>query len=149
MPQIEVTFEIDPNGIISVNAVDKETGKIESIKIINTNRNSYEEIDRMIIESEEYYEKDLELKKTAEARIKFLLPALKLGSLTWIQSQARSGRDFVAELEDKLSRGPFSKEGEEFEVLAWLGEYGRQESEALDYEARGGELTKFVSAITS
>lgn len=53
-PQIEVTFEIDANGITKVSAADKATGKSESIVITNgKGRLSEEEIDRMIKEAEE------------------------------------------------------------------------------------------------
>lgn len=53
-PQIEVTFEIDANGIMKVSAADKATGKSESIVITNEKgRLSEEEIERMIKEAEE------------------------------------------------------------------------------------------------
>lgn len=56
-PQIEVTFEIDANGILNVAAVDKGTGKSEKITITNDKgRLSQEEIDRMVQEAEEFAE---------------------------------------------------------------------------------------------
>jgi molecular chaperone DnaK (HSP70) len=55
--QIEVTFEIDANGILNVAAVDKGTGKSEKITITNDKgRLSQEEIDRMVQEAEEFAE---------------------------------------------------------------------------------------------
>ncbi|KAJ9114174.1 hypothetical protein QFC20_001690 [Naganishia adeliensis] len=67
-PQIEVTFEIDANGITKVSAADKATGKSESIVITNgKGRLSEEEIDRMIKEAEEYADDDAEVKKKMEA----------------------------------------------------------------------------------
>ncbi|KAJ9114175.1 hypothetical protein QFC20_001691 [Naganishia adeliensis] len=67
-PQIEVTFEIDANGIMKVSAADKATGKTESIVITNEKgRLSEEEIDRMIKEAEEYADEDAEIKKKMEA----------------------------------------------------------------------------------
>merc|ERR1711964_857640 len=63
-PQLEVTFEIDSNGILNVGAEDKGTGKREAITITNDNgRLSQEEIDKMIRDAEEFAEED---KKTAE-----------------------------------------------------------------------------------
>jgi endoplasmic reticulum chaperone BiP len=64
VPQIEVTFEIDANGILKVSAQDKAAGRSESITITNDKgRLSKEEIDRMVEEAEKYAEED---KKTAE-----------------------------------------------------------------------------------
>ena len=63
-PQIEVSFELDANGILKVSAGDKGTGKKESITINNDKgRLSQEEIDRMVAEAEQYAEED---KATAE-----------------------------------------------------------------------------------
>ena len=64
VPQIEVSFELDANGILKVTAGDKGTGKAETITITNDKgRLSQEEIDRMIAEAEKYQEED---KATAE-----------------------------------------------------------------------------------
>ena len=54
VPQIEVTFDIDVNGIVHVSAKDKGTGKEQSITIQNTSGLSDEEIDRMVREAEEH-----------------------------------------------------------------------------------------------
>merc|ERR1719220_2114172 len=59
VPQIEVTFDIDANGILNVSAVDTSTGKSEAITITNDKgRLSKEEIDRMVNEAEKYKEED-------------------------------------------------------------------------------------------
>ena len=59
VPQIEVSFELDANGILKVTAGDKGTGKAESITITNDKgRLSQEEIDRMIAEAQEFAEED-------------------------------------------------------------------------------------------
>merc|ERR1712070_19943 len=59
VPQIEVTFEIDANGILNVGAEDKGTGKSEKITITNDKgRLSQEEIERMVQEAEEFAEED-------------------------------------------------------------------------------------------
>ncbi|KAF8235873.1 heat shock protein 70 [Tricholoma matsutake] len=68
VPQIEVTFEIDANGIMKVGAADKGTGKSESITITNEKgRLSQEEIDRMVAEAEKFAEDDEHQRKRIEA----------------------------------------------------------------------------------
>ncbi|KDE04757.1 glucose-regulated protein [Microbotryum lychnidis-dioicae p1A1 Lamole] len=68
-PQIEVTFEIDASSILRVSAVDKATGKSESVTIENERgRLSQEEIDRMVAEAEQFAEADELVKKKIESR---------------------------------------------------------------------------------
>lgn len=75
VPQIEVTFDIDVNGIVHVSANDKGTGKSQSITISNSSGLSEEEIERMVKEAEEHKAEDdkrkeeVELKNKAEAFI--------------------------------------------------------------------------------
>jgi len=69
VPQIEVTFEIDANGILQVSAEDKGTGKSEKITITNDKgRLSQEEIDRMVQEAKEYEEEDKKVKERIDAK---------------------------------------------------------------------------------
>ncbi|CAG8720190.1 5932_t:CDS:2, partial [Gigaspora rosea] len=69
VPQIEVTFEIDANGIMKVSAADKGTGKSESITITNDKgRLSKEEIDRMVEEAEQFAEEDRMLRERIESK---------------------------------------------------------------------------------
>lgn len=68
-PQIEVTFDVNADGIMHVNAQDKGTGKSESITITNDKgRLSQEEIDKLIKESEEFAEEDRKAKEKIDAR---------------------------------------------------------------------------------
>jgi len=75
VPQIEVTFDIDANGILHVTAKDKATGKEQSMKIVAPNKMSREEIEKKMKEAEKYAEEDkkirefIELKNTAESLI--------------------------------------------------------------------------------
>ena len=72
VPQIEVTFEIDENSILTVSASDKGTGKKETITITNDKgRLSKEEIDRMIADSEKFAEEDKAIKEKIDARNSF------------------------------------------------------------------------------
>lgn len=69
VPQIEVTFEIDENSIMTVTAADKGTGKQQKITITNeSGRLSREEIDRMIADSEKFAEEDKAIKERVDAR---------------------------------------------------------------------------------
>ncbi|KAL6637703.1 hypothetical protein ACP70R_025275 [Stipagrostis hirtigluma subsp. patula] len=69
VPQIEVTFEIDENGILHVTAKDKAAGKSKSITITNDKgRLSQEEIDRMVREAEEFAEEDRRVRERVDAR---------------------------------------------------------------------------------
>ncbi|QKX58699.1 uncharacterized protein TRUGW13939_05826 [Talaromyces rugulosus] len=69
VPQIEVSFDLDANGILKVSASDKGTGKAESITITNDKgRLTQEEIDRMVAEAEEFAEEDKAARGKIEAR---------------------------------------------------------------------------------
>ncbi len=68
LPQIEVTFDIDANGILHVGAKEKSTGKEASIRIENTTTLSKDEIDRMITEAEQNAEADKVRKAKVEKR---------------------------------------------------------------------------------
>ena len=66
IPQIEVTFDIDANGIINVSAVDKGTNKTQSIRIESSSGLSKEEIERMKSEAQENSESDKKMKEEIE-----------------------------------------------------------------------------------
>ena len=68
IPQIEVTFDIDANGIVNVKAKDLGTNKEQSITITATNTLTEEEIDRMMKEAEANKEKDEKAKELADAK---------------------------------------------------------------------------------
>jgi heat shock protein 5 len=72
VPQIEVTFEIDENSILTVSAADKGTGKKEAITITNDKgRLTKEEIEQMIADSEKYAEEDKAIKEKIDAKNQF------------------------------------------------------------------------------
>merc|ERR1719248_513406 len=69
VPQIDVTFDIDANGILNVNAADKSTGKSQQITITNDKgRLSKEDIEKMVQDAEKYKAEDEEHKKKIEAK---------------------------------------------------------------------------------
>jgi molecular chaperone DnaK len=68
LPQIEVTFDIDQNGIINVSAKDKGTGKSQSITITASTKMSEDEINQKVREAERYAEEDQKFKELTEAK---------------------------------------------------------------------------------
>ena len=68
VPQVEVTFDIDANGIVHVSATDKATGKEQSMTISGQSALPRDDIDRMIKDAEQYAEEDRKAKEAAETR---------------------------------------------------------------------------------
>ena len=68
MPQIEVTFDIDANGIVNVSAKDLGTGKEQAIKITSSSGLSDTEVERMVQEAEQYADDDKKRRESAELR---------------------------------------------------------------------------------
>jgi L1 cell adhesion molecule like protein len=93
VPQIEVTFDMDANGIMNVSAVEKGTGKTNKITITNDKgRLSKEEIERMLAEAEKYKEED-------EAE------AARISAKNGLESYAYSLRNTLTEAGDKMDAG--------------------------------------------
>ena len=71
VPMIEITYDIDSNGILNVSAVEKSTGKTQKITITNDkNRMSAEDVERLIKEAEQFKSQDEEIRKKIEAKNK-------------------------------------------------------------------------------
>jgi molecular chaperone DnaK len=68
IPQIEVTFDIDANGILKVSAQDKATGREQSMQIVSSSGLADKEVERMVQEAEQYREQDQQRKEEIEAR---------------------------------------------------------------------------------
>jgi molecular chaperone DnaK len=68
LPQVEVTFDIDANGILTVDARDKETGKEQKVTISGSTQLSKEEIDRMVSDAQSHAEEDRRRREEVEAR---------------------------------------------------------------------------------
>ena len=68
MPQIEVTFDIDANGIVNVSAKDLGTGKEQKITITASSGLSKDEVDRMMKEAESHADEDKKRREEIEAR---------------------------------------------------------------------------------
>jgi molecular chaperone DnaK len=68
VPQIEVTFDIDANGILTVTAKDRETGKEQKITISGSTQLSKEEIDRMVRDAQAHADEDKRRREEVEVR---------------------------------------------------------------------------------
>lgn len=68
VPQVEVTFDVDANGILSVKAADKATGKSQSVRIEATTSLSKEEVERLKHEAESYAEEDRKKRELTEMK---------------------------------------------------------------------------------
>jgi molecular chaperone DnaK len=68
VPQVEVSFDIDANGILNVNAKDLGTGKVQSVKIESSSGLSKEEVERMTQEAREHADEDREQRRMVEVR---------------------------------------------------------------------------------
>ncbi|KAH8913626.1 heat shock protein 70, partial [Atractiella rhizophila] len=140
VPQIEVTFEVDANGIMKISAQDKGTGKSESITITNDKgRLSQEEIDRMIQEAEEFAEADEEAKKKVESR-----NALE-NFVFSLKQQVTDKEALGGKIEDEDKQTILD---EIKEVQDWMEEDGATAS-ASDFEEKLQALQAVVSPITS
>jgi len=138
VPQIEVTFEIDANGILQVGAEDKGTGKAEKITITaEKGRLSDEEIERMVQEAEEYAEEDKKMKDRVDKRNGLEGYAYSLrNSLT---DEEKGVADKIDD-EDKETLEEAIKE-----VLDWLDD--NQEADAEEYEEKQKELEGVANPI--
>jgi len=138
VPQIEVTFEIDANGILQVSAEDKGTGKAEKITITaEKGRLSTEEIERMVQEAEEFAEEDKKVKDRIDGRngLEGYLYNLK----NTLEDTEKGIADKVDE-EDKEKIEEAVKEG-----LEWLED--NQEAEKEEFEAKQKEIEAVVNPI--
>merc|ERR1712243_309729 len=137
VPQIEVTFDIDANGIMVVSAEDKGTGNKEKITITNdNNRLSPEDIERMINDAEKFAEEDAALKGKVEARNE-------------LESYAYSLKNQLSDKEKlggKLDEDEQSKIEEVInEKIKWLEE--NTDASAEDLKAQKKEMEDIVQPI--
>ncbi|KJZ69341.1 78 kDa glucose-regulated protein-like protein [Hirsutella minnesotensis 3608] len=140
VPQIEVSFELDANGILKVSAHDKGTGKQESITITNDKgRLTQDEIDRMVSEAEKYAEEDKATRERIEARNGLENYAFNLKN----QVNDKEGLGGKIEDTDKETILDAVKEATE-----WLDEHGADAS-AEDYNEQKEKLSNVAYPITS
>jgi molecular chaperone DnaK len=141
MPKVEVTFNIDADGIVNVSAKDTATGKEQSIKIEASSGVSEEEIERMVSDAEAHGEEDRLKKETVEVRN-------RLDSLIYeVDKNLKENRDKIEEedaknIEDALEKGREAINGsdkDEMEsAIEEISKASHKLAEVL-YEAAQGE----------
>jgi len=141
-PQIEVTFEIDSNGILNVGAEDKGTGKSEKITITNDKgRLTEEEIERMVREAEEFAEEDKKTKERIDAKNAFD------GYMHGLKSAVEGGADGKG-LGDKMSEDDKEKVKEAMEDgQSWMD--SNAEADADDIKEKHKEIEGICAPIVS
>nr|WGG62759.1 heat shock protein 70 [Neoseiulus californicus] len=140
VPQIEVTFDIDANGILNVSAVDKSSGKQNKITITNDKgRLSKDDIDRMVNEAERYRDEDEKIK--AKIAAKNALEAYCFSMKSTFETDYDKIKDKVPE-SDKNAVLERVKE-----TLSWLD--ANQLAEKEEYEHKQKELEQFCRPIVS
>jgi molecular chaperone DnaK len=95
LPQVEVTFDIDANGILHVSAKDKTTGKEQKIRIEASSGLSDSEIERMVQEAEEHAKEDKEKKEEVETRnrLEHLVYQVEKESKEWLEKVDETNKD--------------------------------------------------------
>ena len=136
VPQIEVTFDLDANGIMNVSAVEKGTGKSNKIVITNDKgRLSKEEIEKMLADAEKYKEED-----EAEGR--------RVGAKNGLESYAYSLRNTLSDpkVDEKIEAGDKDTLKTEIDkVVEWLDD--NQQATREEYEEKQKELEGVANPI--
>jgi len=139
VPQIEVTFEIDANGVLHVSAEDKGTGNKEQITITNDqNRLSPEDIERMVNDAEKFKEEDEKVKAQVEARNGLESMAYQLKNQLGDQEKlgGKIGEEDKAKMEEAIDK-----------AIKYLDENPNASTEEL--EAAKKEMESVVQPIVS
>lgn len=128
MPQVEVVFDIDANGILNVSATEKSTNKSNKITITNDKgRLSPDEIERMVQEAEKYKAQDDALREKVDAKNKFESYLYQLKSSVCGELKDKLSSDDKSKIDDAI------KEGE-----SWLDSHPSEEKDI--YESKQKEL---------
>ena len=138
VPKIEVTFEIDANGILQVSAKDTSSGKSEKITITNDkNRLSKEEIERMVAEAEKYKAEDDKQRQRLDAK-------------NQLESYVYNVRNLLDEPETAKKLDPAdvsTVKTKVQEVISWID--GNQTAEKDEFEAKQKEIEQVWNPIAT
>uniref|UniRef100_A0A8C5H483 Heat shock cognate 71 kDa protein-like n=1 Tax=Gouania willdenowi TaxID=441366 RepID=A0A8C5H483_GOUWI len=136
VPQIDVTFDIDANGILNVTAADKSTGKENKIRITNDKgRLSKDDIDRMVAEAEEYKAEDEKQREKVSAKN-------ALESYAFNMKTAVEDDQIKDKISDDDKKNILSKCTE---VISWLDKNQSAEKDEIEYQQK--ELEKVCNPI--
>jgi L1 cell adhesion molecule like protein len=136
VPQIDVTFDIDANGILNVSAIEKSTGKEQKITITNDKgRLSKDDIERMVEEAEKYKAEDESNRSRVEAKNGVENYAYNLkNTMNDEQTKDKFDESDKKTLEDKIA-----------ETISWLD--ANQSAEKEEFEAKQKELEAIANPI--
>ncbi|KAJ8904098.1 hypothetical protein NDN08_000627 [Rhodosorus marinus] len=138
VPQIEVTFDIDANGILNVSAEDKSTGNKNKITITNDKgRLTKDQIEKMVQDAEKFKSEDEKARERIEAK-------------NALENYAYNIRNTIREdkVKEKLSEDDIKSLGDKIdEVLKWMEEH--EDAEKEEYEERQKEIENIANPIIS
>ena len=130
IPQIEVTFDIDANGIVKVTAKDKATGKSQQITISGATALSDDEVDRMVKDAEAHAEEDKKQKDEIEVRNQ--TDSLCYGAEQTLKDLGdKVPADQKKEVEDAIAEAKKALEGTDIEAIKAAGEKLTEASQKL------------------
>ena len=129
IPQIEVTYDVDADGILNVSALEKSSGKTEKITVKNEKgRLSADDIDKMVAEADEYKADDEAMKKKVESKNEF--DSILYQSKSVLDNKALSDDD-KSTIKSKLD-----------ELETWM--YDNPTADVSDFDAKKQELQEFI-----
>lgn len=116
VPQIEVTFDIDADGILKVNATDKATGHSQHITVTASSGLDEDEVNRMRKEAEKYAEQDRQRRKLAEA-INAADNAIYAAEKALRQTGGKATTEMRSEVQTKIQAARLAMEGDDVETI--------------------------------
>lgn len=136
VPQIEITYDVDANGILNVSAVEKSSGKSHNITVTNDKgRLNQDDIERMVKEAEEFKEQDKEMKEKVESKNNLENYCYQVkNTLSDEKLKDKFSEDEKQSIENKTS-----------ELLKWLDE--NENVSKTEYESKYKELEELFNPI--
>ena len=136
VPEIQITYDLDSNGILKVTACEKSSGKEEKIEVKNDgSRLSKEDVERMLAEAEKYSEEDKKLKEIIEAKNSLEGMAFQMKSML---DDENTSKGLAEELKESLNR-------EVSDLLSWIDSHQNEEKEV--YEKRKLEFQEKMKPL--
>lgn len=135
-PQIEVSFDVDSNGILNVTAVEKSTGKSSSVTIKNDHSRSKEEIERMVEEAAKFAEQDKAMLERVEAR-------------NHAENYLFSARNAMRDAPKLSDANKEAVEKQVSEGLQWLDEHPVSSTEAAEYKEQQDRWSRVLTPLMS
>lgn len=136
MPQIEITYDVDANGILNVSAIEKSSGKTENITVTNDKgRLSAQDIEKMVSEAERFKDDDEKIHKQIEAKN-------NLDGLLYQTKKSINDENLKYKISES-DRSDLENKVEELET--WMGE--NQNADVSEYESKYNDLSSMAGEI--